>query len=159
GDWRHDQTNWQAERLNDPLIAFTTQKHAGSMGREFSLLKLSTDQVRVLALKKAEDSDEVIVRLVELDGKQQHDVRISLRAPITAAREVNGEEQPVGPATLTDGVLITSFGSYQPRTFALKLAASDIKIAGAHSESVKLKYDVAVASNDGVKSSSGFDGK
>ena len=96
--WRQSQTDWQAQRLNDPLIAFETSKHAGALGQEFSLLKVSNPRIRVLALKKAEQSDEIIVRLVELDGKPQPDVRVSFAAPITAAREVNGQEQPVGPA-------------------------------------------------------------
>ncbi len=42
----------------------------------------------------------MIVRLVELDGKPQPNVRISFAAPITAAREVNGQEQPVGAANV-----------------------------------------------------------
>ena len=73
-DWRQSQTDWQAQRLNDPLIAFEASKHAGALGREFSLLKVSNPRIRVLALKKAEQSDEIIVRLVELDGKPQPDV-------------------------------------------------------------------------------------
>ncbi len=97
-DWRQSQTDWQAQRLNDPLIAFEAPRHAGALGREFSLLKVSNPRIRVLALKKAEQGDEVIVRLVELDGKPQADVRISFATPITAAREVNGQEQPIGTA-------------------------------------------------------------
>jgi alpha-mannosidase len=44
-------------------------KHPGPLGKNFSLLKVSNSRVRVLALKKAEQSDEVIVRLAEIDGK------------------------------------------------------------------------------------------
>src|SRR5271170_1239092 len=119
--WRDSQTDWQAQRLNAPLIAFEASKHAGTLGRTFSLLKVSSPRIRVLAVKKAEQSDEVIVRLVELDGRPQAKVRVSFAAPITAAREVNGQEQPVGAATLTGGALVTSFGAYQPRTFAVRL--------------------------------------
>src|SRR4030095_86565 len=93
----------------------------GELGRDFSLLKLNNDRIRVLALKKAELSDEVIVRLVEMDGKPAESVRMFFPAPVIAAREVNGQEQPVGPATITAGNLVTSFAAYQPRTFALKL--------------------------------------
>ena len=157
--WRDAQTDWQAERLNAPLIAFETTKHEGSLGRTFSLLKVSNPRVRVLAVKKAEDSDEVIVRLVELDGKPEPDVRVTFAAPITAAREVNGQEQPVGSATVTSGALVTSFSAYQPRTFALRLAAAPAKAASVHSTSVALSYDTATASNDGQHSDAGFDGK
>jgi alpha-mannosidase len=158
GDWRHAETDWQGQRLNDPLIAFQTSRHAGALGREFSLLKVSNPRIRVLALKKAEQGDEVILRLVELDGKPQPNVRVQFASPIAAAREVNGQEQPVGAAPLTGGVLTTSFAAYQPRTFAIKLAAATTMIAGVRSAPVPLPYDLAAASNDGTRSDVGFDG-
>ncbi|HEY6373843.1 MAG TPA: glycoside hydrolase family 38 C-terminal domain-containing protein [Candidatus Sulfotelmatobacter sp.] len=157
--WRDAQTDWQGQRLNTPLIAFETSKHAGTMGKTFSLLKVNNPRIRVLAVKKAELSDEVIVRLVELDGRPQPNVQVSFAAPIASAREVNGQEQPVGAATTTGGVLVTSFGAYQPRTFALRLAAASSKVAVVRSTPVTLRYDVATASNDGARSTSGFDGK
>jgi alpha-mannosidase len=158
-DWRESQTDWQAQRLNDPMIAFETSKHAGVMRREFSLLNIDNPRIRVLALKKAEMSDEIIVRLVELDGKPQADVHVGLVTPITAAREVNGQEQPVGKATTNGGVLVTSFSAYQPRTFAVKVGAFHSGTAGVRSAAVPLKYDLATASTDGAKSTEGFDGK
>ena len=158
-DWRTAQTDWQAQRLNAPLFAFATSKHQGSQGRTLSLLKVSNPRIRVLAVKKAELSDEVIVRLVELDGKPQPDVKLSFAAPIASAREVNGQEQPVGAAVVTQGSLVTSFGVYQPRTFALRLTAPAVKGAGVQSTPVTLSYDVATASNDGDPSAVGFDGK
>ena len=157
-DWRQSQTDWQAQRLNDPLIAFESSSHAGALGREFSLLKVSNPRIRVLALKKAEAGDEIVVRLVELDGKKQPDVHIQFASPIAAAREINGQEQPVGTAMINDAALVTSFSAYQPRTFAVRLAAAPAKVSAAHSEPVSLPYDAVVASNDGTKTRMGFDG-
>jgi alpha-mannosidase len=159
GDWRSAQTDWQAERLNAPLFAFTTTKHGGALGRSFSLLTVSNPRIRVLAVKKAELSNEVIVRLVELDGKPQSDVKVTFAAPIASAREVNGQEQPVGPATVTNGALMISFGGFQPRTFALKLTASSTAVPPVNSAPVALAYTVATASNDGEHATGGFDGK
>jgi alpha-mannosidase len=159
GGWRDAQTDWQGQRLNAPLIPFETAKHTGALGITFSLLKVSNPRIRVLAMKKAERSDEVVVRLVELDGKPQNDVRISFSAPVIAAREVNGQEQPVGPATTADGLLTTSFGAYQPRTFAVRLAPSETKVAAVQSTPVQLAYTVATATSDGEQSAAGFDGK
>lgn len=156
---RDAQSDWQAERLNAPLIAFTTSKHDGALGRSFSLLKVSNPRIRVMALKKAELSDEIIVRLVELDGKPRPNVRIAFAAPITAAREVNGQEQPVGPATVDDGALVTSFSAYQPRTFAIRLTPAAEKVAPVQSTPVALHYDLATASNDGAHPVGGFDQK
>jgi alpha-mannosidase len=157
--WRDAQTDWQAQRLNSPLIVFETSKHAGSLGRTFSLLKISNPRIQVLALKKAEHSNEVIVRMVELNGKPQSDVRVSFAATITAAREVNGQEQPVGSATVTAGALVTSFSAYQPRTFAVKLTPRESNVAGIRSTPVALRYDLATATNDGTRSEGGFDSK
>ena len=41
--------------------------------------------------------------------------------PVADLMGANGQEQPVGPATVTSGSLLTSFTAYQPRTFAIKL--------------------------------------
>src|SRR5213075_424617 len=37
GHWRREQTDWQGQRLNQPLIAFQASPHAGSLGKTFSL--------------------------------------------------------------------------------------------------------------------------
>ena len=58
--WREAQTDWQAQRLNAPLIAFETSKHEGAQGRIFSLLKVNNPRIRILAVKKAEQGLSLI---------------------------------------------------------------------------------------------------
>ncbi len=160
GDWRQGQTDWRGYRLNEPLIAFETPKHTGKLGGSFSLLHVDNPRIRVMALKKAEMSDETILRMVEMDGKSQADVSVSFAGAIAAAREVNGQEQPLGAATVRGGALVTSFTAYQPRTFALRLAAAPAKAQPVRSAPVALTYDLAVASDDDTKTGGGgFDGK
>ncbi len=163
GDWRRDRTDWQAQRLHQPLIAFESSKHSGRLGKTFSILRLNTDRVRVLALKKAEETDEVIVRIVELDGRGVPDVRLSFPAPIIAAREVNGQEQPLArttsKTTIVRGQLVTSLSRFQPRSFALKLARPSAKSVLPRSQPLALPYDLAGATNDGERSKAGFDGE
>jgi alpha-mannosidase len=65
----------------------------------------------------------------------------------------------VGAAHVNRGALVTSFSAYQPRTFAVKLAADLNKVAAVHSTPVPLRYSLATASNDGQKSQGGFDGR
>ncbi len=156
-DWREAETDWQAYRLNQPLIAFVTAAHAGGFGKSFSLLKTNNSRIRVLALKKAELSNEIIVRLVEMEGIPQASVHIGFTAPIAAAREVNAQEQPLGTAMVANGELVASFGAYQPRTFAVRLAAPSHASAATKSQAVTLTYDRAVSSKDGEKPSPGFD--
>src|SRR5438477_807043 len=157
GDWRQAQTDWQAYRLNQPLIAFQSPAHPGALGKTFSLMKVSSERIRIMALKKAELSDEVIVRLVEMDGKPAGNVHIAFAAPVVAAREVNGQEQPVGSAQVSNGELVTSFGAYQPRTFAVKLAASHTRVPAVNFQPVALDYEMSVASRMGRPADGSFD--
>jgi alpha-mannosidase len=159
GDYRRAQTDWHAQRLNQPLIAFESSKHPGTLGKTFSLLRTNSSRVRVLALKKAEDSDEVIVRVVELDGREQPDVRLAFAGQVIAAREVNSQEQPVGKASFDKGELVTSLGRFQPRTFAVKLAPGSLKLAPPQSTPINLPYDLAGADRDGERMKAGFDGE
>ncbi|HEU4833061.1 MAG TPA: glycoside hydrolase family 38 C-terminal domain-containing protein, partial [Pyrinomonadaceae bacterium] len=159
GDYRRAQTDWHAQRLNQPLIAFESSKHPGTLGKTFSILQTSSSRVRVLALKKAEDSDEVIVRVVELDGRAAPDVRLSFAAPVISAREVNSQEQEIGKALVRNGELVTSLGRFQPRTFAVKLAPRSSRLAPPQSTAITLPYDLAGANRDGERMKAGFDGE
>jgi alpha-mannosidase len=157
GDWRQGQTDWQAYRLNDPLVAFESTKHSGSLGKTFSLVKTDNSRVRLLALKKAELSDEIVLRVVEIDGKPASDVHVTFASPILAAREVNGQEQPSGPARIQGGQLVASFSAYQPRSFAIKLGESPTRVAVPRFATVEIPYDVSVASLDNRPASGCFD--
>ena len=157
GGWRDGGTAWQAYRLDAPLIAFETTKHRGALGKSFSLLKVSDSNVRVMAFKKAEDSSDEVVRLVEMSGKPHRDVHISFAAPVVAAREINGQELPVGAATFTRGDLLANFGPYEIKSYEVKLAPSRVRSLPPRWRAVPLHYDLAAASNDGTKSVGGFD--
>ena len=156
GDWRSAQTDWTGYELNDPLRVFVTAGHAGPLGRSWSLLHLNDSRVRVMALKRAEASDEYVVRITEMSGQAQPDVRLTFAAPVTAAREVNGQEQSLGPATVEDGSLVTSLTPYTIRSFAVRLEAPPAPQAAPAFQAVPLPYDRAVASNDGTHSVGGF---
>jgi len=157
GGWRQGNTDWQAQRLNAPLIAFQSANHPGALGKSFSFLHVDNDRVFVSAVKNAEESGEVIVRVIEMRGEPVPSLHIAFAGPVAAAREVNGQELPVGPATVASGQLETSLGAYGIRTFALKLAAPSKTLPPTHSEPVDLKYDLAAASDDGIASTTGFD--
>lgn len=157
GDWRQGQTDWQGQRLNAPLLPFETAKHAGTLGKTFGLLGVSNSRVRVLAVKKAEQSDEVVVRVVELDGKPAKGVRFTFASPLAAAREVNGVESAVGEASVVKGELVTDFTPYQVRSFAVKLGAAPAKMMAPASQAVKLLFDQAVSSPDHSVSAGRFD--
>ena len=159
GDWSEGRDAWQAARLNQPLRAFLPDAHSGN-ARTFSLLSLNSDQVQVEAVKKAEDSDEIIVRCKELAGQPATNIALRFPVAITSAREVNGQEKPIGNATLQNGQLTFSMKAFGLKAFALKLAPPTTTIVRVTSQVVPLSYDTDVASSrakcdDGSMNASG----
>jgi alpha-mannosidase len=158
GDWNAGRTDWQAMRLEQPLVSFNSAKHTGALGKSYSPLMLDNDRVRVMAVKRAEDSDEVIVRLVSLTDKPLPDVTLVFAAPILAAREVNGQEQTIGEAKFEHHALPLEFTPYQLRTFAVKLGEPAVMLGSSTSQPVTLPYNASIASRDDQVATDGFDG-
>jgi alpha-mannosidase len=157
GNWTQGNTDWQAQRLNAPLIAFQSDIHSGVLGKSFSFLRVDSNHVFVTAVKKAEESSEIIVRAVEMRGEKASNLHIAFAGPVITAREANGQEMTQGQATIAKGELETSLEPYEIRTFAVKLASPARTLPPTRSEAVELKYDLATASEDGAASKSGFD--
>ncbi len=156
GGWRHSGTGWQAYRLNVPLVAFVASRHAGPLGKSFSMLRVTSDHVRVMALKKAEEGDEIVVRIVEMEGEPARDVRLVFAAPVLSAREVDGQERPLGGADADGGALVTALGPFQIRTFAVKLGGRPAELAPPRGEPLALPCDLAASSADGTAAGGGF---
>ena len=156
GDWRHGDTDWQAQRLNAPLIPFRSSSHPGALGRSFSFVHVDSNHVFVSAVKKAENSGEVVVRVIEMRGEKTPRLRVAFAAAVTGAREINGQELPQGPANVVGGALETSLAPYGIRTFAVKLAPSAKRLPAIQSAPVDLKYNLAVAISDGIAAKTGF---
>jgi len=152
GKW-NEATQWEAARLNQPLLAFQATKHSGSLGKSYGFVSLNTDKVSVKALKKAEDSDEIVIRVYELTGNDQNDVKITFPANIISANEVNGIEEKVGEASFNGNSLSFNIGKFQPKTFAVKLENPAPAVADNNPSSIKLglDYNIDVMSNDSRK--------
>lgn len=156
-DWRAGSAPWVAARFNQPLQAFQTAPHSGPLGRAFAFLSCNNTNVMVKAIKKAENTGEIVVRLQELSGSSQ-DAQLTCAANIVAAREVNGAEEPLSTLTPVAGKLNVSLGAYAPRTLALTLAAAASPVAKAASLAVSLPYNVDGISSDANRTDGNFDG-
>jgi alpha-mannosidase len=121
GDWAYANTPWHGSFLNNPPIAFEVTKHEGSLGKEISLVNISTPQVDVMAVKKAEESGYYIIRVNELYGKDANSVSIKLPGKIIDAYEVNGQEKKIGNADISGGNLNFNMTRFLMRSFAVKL--------------------------------------
>ena len=134
GDWRQGRLPHRATQVNQPPIAFQADAHPGPLGRSFSMIGVDdqTGQVAIVALKKAEDSDELVVRLQERYGMPAR-TNVRLPAGVIAVREINAAEEEVGAFALPQGrgnqpaqprplLPNVELKPYQPRTLAFRLA-------------------------------------
>jgi alpha-mannosidase len=145
GDWAESETQWQAEFLNTPLIACEVQKHKGNQSA-FSFLSVSNPQVGLMALKKAEESDYLIVRVNELSGKDQSKVSVQFAGKIVDAFEVNGQEKKIGDAGFSGNSLSFDISHYTIRSFAVKI--SPVNLLPFEQAVVTLDFDQDVMSFD-----------
>ena len=137
------------EALNMPLVAFVAPKHAGHLGRTFSMLAASTPQIGVRALKAAEDGDGYIVRCYETTGNPVEGARITFPAAIVSAEECNGIEERIGDAAFEGRSLVVSAGKFAPKTYRVRLAEPAVRSTLAIDNApVKLDYDITAYTSD-----------
>jgi alpha-mannosidase len=119
GNWRHG-TIMQAKRLNHPLRVHPVTGAGTWLPVEFGLVKCQTPGVVIDTVKKAEDSDALIVRVYEAHGGRGTTTLV-FTAPIESAEEVNLLEEPIGPVDVIVDTLRFGLTPYQIRSFRVKL--------------------------------------
>ncbi len=160
GDWRAGRSEWQGRRLNQPLIAFQSERHAGPLGRSSSFMSLSTDQVDARAIKRAEHGEMTIVRVQELWGRPVENVALGFPAAIVEAYEVDGQERRIGYAKIGSGRLLFDLSPYSPRSFAVRLADPPVRGGGPQScQAVTLPYNEDVVTADADRTDGSLDGE
>ena len=121
GNWAEGCIPRKAEVLNQPVKAFATSRHSGSLGRSFSFASVKGKGVDIRALKKAEDCNAYVVRVYELYGNPVQGAAVSFPAGIVEASELNGNEAVIGPATFSGKSLTFDIGAWGIKTFLVRL--------------------------------------
>ncbi len=126
--YSHDGTvahNTQTEARNFvmPMASFIVSKHDGEYS-EYSFGSLSGNAI-LRAMKKAENSDEIIIRIGESEKKSQKDVTFSLNCEIISAREIYASEEHISDVSLADGKLVFDLKPYEIKSFAIKVKNSE----------------------------------
>lgn len=70
GTWKEGDTVKLAYQLNTPLFARIEEAHEGDLDKSLSLIKIDKDNVIIEVIKKAEDSDYVVIRMYEFHNKR-----------------------------------------------------------------------------------------
>jgi alpha-mannosidase len=148
GDWKNG-VEAQSQRFNMPLCAFQTLPHgpAAQCGRTFSFVRASDpSKVMIMAIKKAEKSDDYVVRVREIAAASSN-VKLIFSYTILAARETNGMEDDAGaafitPAGMNHNEIGFAISKYQLKTFRVTLGDENIATSVARSGSIPSPDDI-----------------
>lgn len=151
------ETVQQGELLNQRLKAFQTDSHKGTLGKTFSFASSDNRNVLLKALKKAESSDEYVVRVYETEGKQEQKATLTFAGEITAACEADGTEKKIGNASFAGNTLQVSLKPYSVKTFKIKLKPSGSVAATLDSEYLALNYNRKCASWNEFRNEGNFE--
>ena len=134
---------WKAENFNQPLLAFTTTKHAGKLGRSYSFARTDRPQVAVKAIKKAEDGRGYIVRINEIYGSSYDQAYI----------EFASEK---GEVTFSGNRLIVRGKAFQPRTFRVTFKQKPL-LTVPECQPLELPYNAVALTTDEFNRAGNFD--
>ena len=119
GNFKAAGTVEMAYALNCPMFAKVENPHMGSLPAEFSLAKTDRENVIIEVVKKAEDSDDIIIRLYECYNRRSS-VQLTFGAKIFAVWECDLMENNL--MELEHGVdsFIFEIKPFEIKTFKLK---------------------------------------
>ncbi len=106
GDWKQALTVRHGYEYNYGLKAVQLAPHTGTLPLEHSFLTVKPENVVLTAMKKAEDSNSLVLHMYEWAGKQAN-VEIALPPGATTATETNLLEQPQGSPLTVEGGHVT----------------------------------------------------
>ena len=121
GNWRDALTVRRGYELNYGLLAIPVMKHAGSLPPRHSFLEIAQDNVVLTAFKKAEDSDDLVLRFYEWAGKSA-DVQVQLPPGAESASDADLMERSLAPLTVHNGVVSVPTKPYEIKTVKITFA-------------------------------------
>lgn len=121
GTWKDACVARRGREFNTPMLALEAQP--GRKGPfQMSLASLDASNVDLSCLKRREDSEELVVRLVEVTGSTAN-ATLTLASPIleAAALDIPELEKMDKPCTVDGNRLMVSLKPFEIATFALRV--------------------------------------
>ena len=105
---------------NHPMHAVVKQsKNKGKLPSSMSFAEISDPMVNFSTIKKADNSNDVIVRFVDMKGKDSN-VTVKFASPIKSALSTNLIEEEKDNVPVTDGELNVKVGHHSIETYKLE---------------------------------------
>ncbi len=122
GDWREGRV-WRAGyEFNCPLVALKAEPQKGPLPSSASLFSVNSNDVYIGSIKKAEDDDDLVIRLTEAVGSRQRvKVRVYDGWSITNAVETDLLEFNPHNLAFTSNSVSVELGPYEIKTIKVSL--------------------------------------
>ncbi|MPM33581.1 hypothetical protein SDC9_80158 [bioreactor metagenome] len=120
GSWKDAKTANQAYELNVPLFAKVEEAHLGKLPNELSLAKVNKENIIIEVIKKAEDTDALIVRMYEFHNKKTN-AKLTFLNDIVNATECNLLEKDLEAANVDANSINFTINPFEIKTFKVKL--------------------------------------
>jgi alpha-mannosidase len=119
GDWKAAAIERRAAGYNVPLLAGVEPAHAGSLGRAAGFAGTGTAGASVVWLKRAEDSERQVLRIVEWHGRDA-DVTVALPCAARGVQRTNLLEDPGMPLAVTGKEARLSLRAFEIATLVVE---------------------------------------
>ncbi|MEX2326445.1 MAG: glycoside hydrolase family 38 C-terminal domain-containing protein, partial [Pseudomonadales bacterium] len=119
GDHVSAQVVNRAYEFNVLARVYKAKRKTGSRPSFDSMVRCNRDNVIVDTIKRAEDSDDLIIRCYEAYGIDCA-VALTINLDVANASEVNLLEKEIQPVKVTHGAIVFPIGPYEIRTFRIK---------------------------------------
>lgn len=117
-DWRAGRQPATAANYDLRAVVGAEPRADANLPPTHSFASVSADNLMITAIKKGEDDDSVVVRLVEMDGSDAP-ASVHLNFPMQAAAHTNLIEEDGQPMPLENGELPVHVGHHAIETFKL----------------------------------------
>lgn len=120
GTWKEAKTVNQAYQLNTPLFTKVCEENKGVLDDKLSLASVNKDNVMIEVIKKAEDSDDLIIRLYEFHNKRTN-VDLSFFKNIESAVECNLLEDNLSSVNINENSINFIIKPFEIKTLKVRL--------------------------------------
>lgn len=120
GDWKTAGTVQAAYELNCPAYTMVEAAHGGNLPSELSLVSLDQDNVMIEVVKKAEDSNDIIIRVYECYNRRTT-AKFTFLKDISAAGECDLMENNIESLEFSKNSFSFEIKPYEIKTFKLKV--------------------------------------
>ncbi|MFQ6095891.1 MAG: alpha-mannosidase, partial [Candidatus Bathyarchaeia archaeon] len=120
GDWRKARTFRRGYEVSHPLESIVvTNPSKGRMPETKSFIQVKPENVVVSCVKKAEDSNDIVVRMYDATGEGA-EAELILGFKAEEAAEVNLMEKEIGQLKMENGTINVSLKPFEIKTIIIK---------------------------------------